>query len=169
MPLIVSKLCATFFKLENINLSRAAYPKINVNTLEKFPVPKLNDETSTRLISFTDIMQSLHSELNDLTEQFSNLLLSKFDIEKLSRKLQSWHELTFKQFLAELKKKKVTLSLKEEAEWMGYFNEQKAKSDELKTQIAQTDAGIDAMVYELYGLSEEEINIVEGINSQLTN
>ncbi|MCC5941855.1 MAG: hypothetical protein JJU37_09970, partial [Balneolaceae bacterium] len=58
--------------------------------------------------------------------------------------------------------KKVTLSLKEEAEWMEYFNEQKAKADELKSQIAQTDKEIDEMVYELYGLSEEERKVVEG-------
>ncbi|MEX2411389.1 MAG: hypothetical protein WD607_08475, partial [Candidatus Paceibacterota bacterium] len=64
--------------------------------------------------------------------------------------------------LAELKKKKVTLSLKEEAEWMEYFYEQKAKADELKSQIGQTDKEIDAMVYELYGLSEEEVKVVEG-------
>jgi type I restriction-modification system DNA methylase subunit len=162
LPLIVSKLCATFFKLENINLSRAAYPKINVNTLEKFPIPELNDENSEKLNSFTHIMQKLHSDLNELTIKFSDLLLNKFGIDKLSRKLQNWHELTFKQFLAELKKKKVKLSLKEEAEWMEYFNEQKTNAEELKTQIAQTDREIDEMVYELYGLGEEEIRVVEG-------
>ena len=58
-------------------------------------------------------------------------------------------------FLDELKKKKVKFSLKEEAEWMEYFNEQKAKADERKSQIAQTDREIDEMVYVLYVLSEE--------------
>ena len=165
LPLIVSKLCASFFKLENINLSRAAYPKINVNTLERFPIPKLNDEVSKKLIEFTDKMQELHSDLYELTIKFSDLLLSKFDIPKLSRKLQSWHELTFKQFLKELKKKKVKLSLEEEAEWMDYFNQQKIQADDLKSQIAQTDSEIDAMVYELYGLTGEEIGVVEGVGN----
>jgi len=100
--------------------------------------------------------------LLELTFKLNSLILSKFDIDKLSRKLQSWHELTFKQFLKELKKKKVKLNLSEEAEWMEYFNQQKAKADELKSQIAQTDREIDAMVYELYGLSEEEVRVVEG-------
>lgn len=35
---------------------------------------------------------------------------------------------------------------------------------ELKTKIDTTDKEIDSMVYELYGLSEEEIEIVEGLN-----
>ena len=32
----------------------------------------------------------------------------------------------------------------------------------LERQIAATDAEIDRLVYELYGLTEEEIKIVEG-------
>lgn len=53
--------------------------------------------------------------------------------------------------------------LRKEAEWMEYFNQQKARTDALKSQIAQTDSEIDAMVYELYGLTKEEIRVVEGI------
>jgi hypothetical protein len=56
---------------------------------------------------------------------------------------------------------KVELSLSQEAEWMEYFNEQKANADELKSQIAKTDREIDEMVYELYGLTGEEVRIVE--------
>ena len=43
-----------------------------------------------------------------------------------------------------------------------------AKTSELscaagaQRQIEATDAGIDALVYELYGLTEEEIGIMEG-------
>lgn len=35
----------------------------------------------------------------------------------------------------------------------------------LKHEIASTDCAIDSLVYELYGLSEEEIRIVEGEKS----
>jgi type I restriction-modification system DNA methylase subunit len=115
-----------------------------------------------KFIPLSKDLEKHWKELLELTFKFNSLVLSKFDIDKLSRKLQNWHELTFKQFLAELKKKKVKLSLSQEAEWMEYFNEQKKKAEELKAQIAQTDKEIDALVYELYGLSEEEIEVVEG-------
>lgn len=45
---------------------------------------------------------------------------------------------------------------------MEYLNGQKAKANELKSQIEQTGREIDALVYELYGLSEEEVKIMEG-------
>ena len=44
---------------------------------------------------------------------------------------------------------------------MEIFEENKQKAQALQDQINQTDKEIDAMVYKLYGLTEEEIKIVE--------
>ena len=52
-------------------------------------------------------------------------------------------------------------------EWMELFEESKKKVVDLKTQIDQTDKEIDRMVYALYGLTEEEIAIVEGPSAAL--
>jgi hypothetical protein len=141
--------------------SNNLFPKVKINELKDFPIQKTNALIRNDLIEKIDLILSLTEDLELFSAKFQDLLQSKFEIPKLSRKLQSWHELSFKQFLKELKKKKVKLSLQEEAEWMDYFNEQKGKAGELKTQINQTDQEIDAMVYELYGLNEQEIKVVE--------
>ncbi|MDT0678302.1 hypothetical protein [Autumnicola musiva] len=44
---------------------------------------------------------------------------------------------------------------------MELVEENKKKAVELQQQIEETDRKIDQMVYELYGLTEEEIKIVE--------
>ena len=49
----------------------------------------------------------------------------------------------------------------DEIEWMDVFETKKAEAQSLKAEIDKTDAEIDTMVYELYGLSEKEIKIVE--------
>jgi hypothetical protein len=49
----------------------------------------------------------------------------------------------------------------DEMEWMEVFETKKAEAQILKTEIDQTDKEIDQMVYELYGLTEDEIEIVE--------
>jgi hypothetical protein len=36
------------------------------------------------------------------------------------------------------------------------------QADRLQRKIAATDAAIDKLVYELYGLTEEEVRIMEG-------
>ena len=80
----------------------------------------------------------------------------------MSLKLKDWHLLSFTEFTKELAKKKVKLSLADEAEWEVYSHEQKQKAQTLKTEINHTDRKIDWMVYELYGLREEENGNVEG-------
>jgi len=68
-------------------------------------------------------------------------------------------------FLKELKKQRIKLSVSEEAAWMQFFEEQKAKALGMQQKIDQTDREIDQMVYDLYGLTEEEIRIVEEVTA----
>ncbi|NQZ54420.1 MAG: hypothetical protein HRT93_09240 [Piscirickettsiaceae bacterium] len=72
----------------------------------------------------------------------------------------------FGDFIKELNKavKKVggeKLSKMDEMEWMEVFETKKAEAQILKVQIDKIDNKIDQMVYELYGLTEQEIKIVE--------
>ena len=76
--------------------------------------------------------------------------------------IERFDELDFKAFVAELKKQKIILSLAQQDEWEDYFNQYKADCNALSAQITATDKEIDCVVYELYGLSEDEIKVVEG-------
>ena len=53
------------------------------------------------------------------------------------------------------------LSLKEQDEWEDYFKDYKKEVTKLKDEIDKTYNEIDQMVYKLYGLSKDEIAIVE--------
>jgi hypothetical protein len=44
-----------------------------------------------------------------------------------------------------------------------------AERDKIEREIAVTDEKIDGIVYELYGITEEERKIVEGRNAYSTN
>ena len=133
-----------------------------MDNLGSFPIPENICSDSNNLGSNTKLLLTKTKEIQKLLTQFTDLLQSKFEIEKLTTKLQNWYELEFGDFLKELKKAKVQLSLSAEAEWMQYFNAQKQKAQALKAEINRVDEEIDKMVYQLYGLTEEEIKIVEG-------
>ncbi|QMU65785.1 MAG: hypothetical protein GKR88_16900 [Flavobacteriaceae bacterium] len=128
---------------------------------EKFPLIKAISEEL--FIEKADQMLVLNKKLQEVSAKFQRTLQRKFpeSLEKLPKKLASWYELSFTGFIKELKKKKIPLSLSEEAEWEDYFIAEQQKAFALKTQIDTTDKEIDQMVYELYGLIEEEIEIVE--------
>ncbi len=162
LGILASKLCATYFRKSNVNLSREAFPKLNVNNILDFPFPDSIDLKQKQ--SLTQLVEQMMTNAHEFQKfQLSTveLLKVKYDIEKPSRNLQNWPNLDFKGFLAELKKAKVVMGLSEEAEWMAYFNAQKQKANALQAEIDRIDKEIDAMVYQLYGLTPEEIAIVE--------
>ena len=77
------------------------------------------------------------------------------------RNNQNWFQTPFTEFIKELEKSKVKLTLSQKAEWEDYFMQEQKKALEIKHQIDTTDKEIDQMVYQLYGLTENEIKIVE--------
>jgi hypothetical protein len=148
--------------------------QVTIEYLKKIPIVEI--KSSDLFVKISDKMIELNNELNSLNVKFQTYLQQKFQLEKLSKKLQNWYELEFGNFIKELNKaikanNKLrvkdalpTLTKKDEFEWLDLFEENKQKAQELQTQINQTDKEIDAMVYELYGLTEGEIEIVEGSN-----
>ncbi len=161
LTLLNSKLLRFLYE-NSINESGKVFAQVKIIYIDPLPIRIVGKEEQEQFISLAELIISESSNLTNLRKQFINLLLNKYEIGKLSKKLQNWYEIEFKDFLKELKKAKIELGLSEEAEWMLYFNEQKEKAQIIKSEIEKTDKEIDQMVYELYGLSEEEIKIVEG-------
>lgn len=57
---------------------------------------------------------------------------------------------------------KIKLSLSQQDEWEEYFNDNKEACQALAQQISETDQEIDTRVFDLYGLTPEEREIVMG-------
>lgn len=163
LPLFNSKLYASYLKRSNVNLDRDAFPKINVNTMEQIPVPEISKNKENEFIRLADTMLTKNKELQVVQKDFTTLLISDFKIEKLTEKLEDWYLLDWSEFANELKKKKVVLEEQEEVKWLKRFDRMKKEAIAIKNVIDSTDKQIDALVYELYGLTDEEIAIVEGV------
>ena len=106
-------------------------------------------------------MLSLNKTLQETAQKVQRTIRRKFNLPELPKKLQDWYLLEYGEFIKELAKKKVKLSLSEEAEWEEYFTQEAQKARALKTQIEATDKAIDQLVYALYNLTEAEIQLVE--------
>jgi type I restriction-modification system DNA methylase subunit len=151
-----------FFLQATGGVLRGGYYRFKTKHLEPFPIPRATVTQQSPIIKKVDTIVSATADFRIAVEQFLSLVQSKYTLPSLSRALENWPSLDFKGFLKELKKAKVQLSLAEEAEWLSYFTAEQAKAQALQAQIAKTDKAIDALVYQLYGLTEEEIAVVEG-------
>ena len=165
LALLNSKLINFYHKYSFLDLEKELFQKILIANCKKFPISNKLFKEPKHFNQIIDKMIELKEQENLLINGFVELLQSKLLINKPSKKLQNWNLLGFGILLKELKKLKVRLSLEEEAEWMQYFKTQKLKAEQLKTDIEKTEREIDQMVYGLYGLNQEEINIVEEANA----
>ena len=161
LVLINSTLLGWYHNKTSPKANKGLFPKILVNDVRNLPVKEISFEAQKPFIEKADKMLFLNKNLQELSQKFQRLLIRKFELEKLSTKLQDWYLLKFSEFVKELKKAKIKLSLKDEMEWEEIFLEKKEEAEKVKNEIEMTDKEIDRMVYELYGLSEEEIKIVE--------
>jgi hypothetical protein len=107
-------------------------------------------------------MLSLNKDLQAKRARFLRRLQDNLPDIKITGALETFDTLDFAGFVAELKKQKIKLSLVQQDEWEDYFRDYKAALNDLSAQIAATDRDIDTRVYALYGLTEEEIKVVEG-------
>lgn len=161
--IINSSLLSFWLKVSFNSLTMSGgYFNIGTNEVSMIPIPMC--ENITPYIEKSDVMQELNNKLLRLRSKFLRILQTNFETIKITGALQVFDEREFSDFISELKKQKITLTLRQQDEWEEYFNDYKQQCNELSAQISATDREIDKMVYELYGLTDEEIAIVEGMH-----
>jgi len=161
LTLLNSKLLNRQYQKINPEAGRV-FAQVKIDYVNELPIHLLNSSQQQPFIEKADQMLSLNKDLQDAKGKLQRNLQREFGLETLTTKLQNWDEGTYDEFLKELAKAKVKLSLSQKAEWEDYFIAEQKKIQEIKHQIESTDREIDRMVYELYELTEDEIKIVEG-------
>ncbi len=79
----------------------------------------------------------------------------------ISKKLETWYNLTFGEFRKELEKQKIAIPIKELMDYQDLFDTNATQIKEIQTKIADTEKAIDKLVYALYDLTDEEIQLIE--------
>lgn len=134
--------------------------RLDANKMINLPIMEIEDEKKNIFYHIADSMTLLNNNFFNISTIFLKNIQAKYTVEKVTRKLEKWWELDFAGFIKELK---IKISLTEQEELMTYFETRKKELLEIEGQIRKTDADIDEMVFDLYGLTEEERGIV--INS----
>ncbi|AIN73178.1 N-6 DNA Methylase [Flavobacterium psychrophilum DSM 3660] len=150
-----------FLYKDLVNEENRVFPEVKPIQLFKLPISVVNTEKQQPFIEKADLMLTLNKTLQQQQAKVVNMLQRDCGLTKPTKKLEIWYELTVQDFFKELAKAKIVLSAIQKDEVQEYFETYQKQAIATKNQITATDKQIDAMVYELYGLSEEEIEIVE--------
>jgi len=164
LAILNSSLISYYFIKNTAKAVRQMFPKVILKDLRQFPFKEISLQEQEPFIQKADKMLELNKELQSTKQNF----LDELKLEKLTKKLENFEELSFEEFVREYTKaKKIKFAEKLEERnfkqlWQSLFEHDKTLTCKLKNEIEKTDKEIDALVYKLYGLSDEEIKIVEG-------
>lgn len=141
--------------------SKLLFPKIKGYQLKELPIKSISLEAQQPFIDLADKMLWLNGELQMRRERFLKRLSDNLQGIRITSALERFDEMEFGQFIVELEKQKIALTLTAQDEWEEYFTIYRSDCKSLLTQITTTEQTIDCMVNELYGLTVEEVMIIE--------
>ena len=163
--LINSKLLNYYYYLI-VGEENRTFAQVKGVNLDKIPIKITAFNDQKPFILLADKMFSLNKTFNSKRLEFIEWIKSEFAVTEISNKLDSFYKLDFDEMKVELKKKMPKgkeFGPKEIGSLKKYYEDYKSELVVLDNEIKQTDLAIDEMVYELYGLTKEERDIVKGI------
>ena len=155
-----SKLVA--FYLKNKGKMQGSNYQLDIEPLCKIPVAVASQFKQEKIIARVQIMLETNNQINSISTQFFELFTGEFATINITKQLARWSELSWAEFLQAITSQKIDLTAKQEEKWLSRLKEKQAETKKLQLILHQTDNEIDALVYDLYGLNQEEIAIIEG-------
>ncbi len=145
----------------NTSLQRDDFPAFSLHDFRNFPIPIITMDKQQIFVDKVQKIMQAKEDLQVFSSKFFKTLKANFDLSKISAKMENWYQISEKEFLAELEKQEIKISMSKQEELFEFLDEQKEKALLIRDLIENLDEEIDQLVYQVYDLTEEEIKIVE--------
>ncbi|MBP7898649.1 N-6 DNA methylase [Candidatus Gracilibacteria bacterium] len=153
----------SFYWLSNRGKKKGEILEMYQEPLSEIPIVLPEADLQEPLVKKVDTMIRLRNELYEKTQQVIQIITTECSIEQWPSKLKEFWMLVWNDFLKALKLKNISLQKKQEL--LEYFEKSKEDLSPIADQIDQLQQEIDEMVFDLYGLTKEEKEIVRKASS----
>ena len=160
LALLNSQLISYVFKQIATEI-RGGFSRWFKQYVEQLPIKKPEPAQAQKLADLALQNQDLHHRETTLRTKALGFLQEELALTKLTQKLQHFEALNWSDLSKELRKQKVTLSLIQKEEWQQWHQHKQQQLQALQQEQTALDYQIDALVFELYGLSEAEIEYIK--------
>ncbi|MDR2706519.1 MAG: N-6 DNA methylase, partial [Planctomycetaceae bacterium] len=126
------------------------------------PCPETFNENMDKFAELSVKREKISPQIFEERLKFFHRVRNNLQGVRITEMLRKFDELNFTQFVNELTKQKIRIPIKQQNEWEEFFNHSQSKCRNITKKIDNIDRKINQFVYELYGLTEDEIKIVEG-------
>ena len=140
--------------------------ELTASGIEKLPVPDAPGLVRARMGQLSDFCHDTVLTRNDLIKHFRGMtaynLLPDGLSSKLTQRLHNWFVHEFDAFRSEIIDSFNTDIPADDLQlWNDYFYQERNKVFNMNADIARAEKEIDLIVYELFGLSPDEIDLIE--------
>ena len=160
LALLNSKLLDFYFRAVFSDY-RETFPIMKSGNIENLPIPKISLSEQQPFVELADKMLEYHKQVNELKNNFIELVKSELKVGKITNKLDDWNDCSWDEFSDELKKAKVKLGMKELNEWKQFYSNEKSKAQNYIKQIGLIDNEINKKVYKLYNFDNDVIQYID--------
>jgi hypothetical protein len=143
---------------------RGGFHEMRVQYIEKVPVPAFRSSDKKRL---DDLAETCTDAANRRLQLETNVRHRILDLapperRRFSSKLQNWWNLNFANFRSEVKRAlRAEIPVRERDQWEAYLKENAARWRRLTAEIEVAERKIDTIVYRLFDLTADEIQLLE--------
>jgi hypothetical protein len=155
-----SSICKFYFKLIS-NSSGMGTIQWKKFALERMPIPKIDGDIQKLFEDKVTEILNLRKKVEEIKTKLKVRIIQNIKLVKFTNKLSNFYELSFKQFIEELKKQKISLTLKQQDEWDKYFNDNKNMALNNLKKITQLESEINTIIYKSFELNDDEIKLLE--------
>ena len=140
--------------------------ELSATEIENLPVPDAPGLVRGRMGQLSDFCHDTVLTRNDLIKHFRGMtaynLLPEGLSSTLTQRLHNWFSLEFDTFRSEIVDSfKTDIAADDIQLWNDYFYQERNKVFNMNADIARSEKEIDLLVYELFGLSPDEIDLIE--------
>ena len=144
---------------------RGGFHELRVQYVVKLPIPNIDPKTRTMLAKLAQRCTEAAKHRIDIQSAFRHRILQDLappGRQKLTGKLETFWTLDFAAFRAELKKAfKTEIPVKDRDGWEKYLMDKSIEVNRLTAEIDATERDIDATIYRLFDLTDDEIELLE--------
>lgn len=140
--------------------------ELTASHIENLPIPDAPGMVRGRMGQLSDYCRDTVLTRNDLVKHFRGMtaynLLPEGLSSRLTQKLHNWFAYEYDVFRSEINASFNTDIPEDDVQlWNDYFYQERAKVFELNADIAHAEYEIDHVVYDLFGLTRDEIDLIE--------
>lgn len=125
------------------------------------PIPKDYKRVESKINELSSQMFDLTTDFQIHQNKFFTRLKTNFGLTRIPKKLERFYHSDFNAFMNEISKMKINIPLKKQDELQDYFIEYKSKLFTMWQNLESLNGQINEQIYELYGLNNNEIKIIE--------